>query len=144
MNFYNDPKNDIISEVQGKSDDLKNVLTENIDKLLDNRLKLDNIVDETVILTDDAKKFKKNSKKLKNMFIARLIFYIIILVMIIMVFFIFKLKCVLSAVGLIVFFSLCGMPFAATPGSFKCWTEPTRPPVNGTSTFVQTFDLYKN
>lgn len=86
IDFYNGPSADTFAQVNNKLDDVKNVMVQNIEMVLERGEKLELLVDKTDKLQNQAFKFEKSSKKLKNaMFWKRvklyaLFFFIIILI----------------------------------------------------------------
>lgn len=86
MEFYNGPTADTFAEVNSKLDDVKNVMVQNIEMLLERGEKLELLVDKTDKLQSEAKRFERSSTKLKNvMFWKRvklyaLIFFVVALI----------------------------------------------------------------
>jgi len=67
LEYFNDnPQIDTIGAVQGQIDDVKNVMVENIEKVLQRGEKIELLVDKTDRLNQQAYKFERQSKKLKN------------------------------------------------------------------------------
>jgi vesicle-associated membrane protein 7 len=66
MAHFNNPENDKISKLQGKIDDTKSVMIENIEKVLARGESLERLVDITEQLEEDSKYFRVGAKKLKN------------------------------------------------------------------------------
>lgn len=67
MAFYNsDPSSDELTKVKSQLDDVKNVMVENIEKVLERGEKIELLVDKTDRLNQAAFKFEKNSKQLRN------------------------------------------------------------------------------
>ena len=64
--FYNGPTADTFAEVNNKLDDVKNVMVQNIEMVLERGEKLELLVDKTEQLQQQAFKFEKSSKQLKN------------------------------------------------------------------------------
>jgi thymidylate synthase len=71
MNFWNESQRDSIAFIREKIDDLKDVMVENIDKVLNRGEKLEEINKITDQLDDDAKQFKIKSKRLKYKTLAK-------------------------------------------------------------------------
>jgi len=65
MDFFNSPSADSILQVSGKIDDVKDVMIQNIDKILENEERLELLVDKTEVLQTQAFMFSKSAKKLK-------------------------------------------------------------------------------
>ena len=79
MDFYNGPSADTFAQVSNKLDDIKNIMVENIERVLERGEKLELLVDKTDQLQQQAFKFEKSSKKLKNvMFWKRVKLYVLI------------------------------------------------------------------
>jgi vesicle-associated membrane protein 7 len=81
---WNDPNSDQITVLNEKIDEVKGVMIDNIDKLIDRGEKLEKLVDDTDKLSEDADKFKSTAKKVKNRMLFRLIFLIVLLVFIVL------------------------------------------------------------
>lgn len=58
--FYNDPSSDNLSRVRGQIDDVKSVMVQNIEKILDRGEKIELLVDKTDQLSQEAFKFEKS------------------------------------------------------------------------------------
>lgn len=65
MAYYNTEKDDI-SRVKNQLDDVKNVMVENIEKVLERGEKIELLVDKTDRLSHQAFKFEKTSKQLRE------------------------------------------------------------------------------
>ena len=67
MEFYNnDPNADGLNKVKVQLDDVKNVMVENIEKVLERGEKIELLVDKTDRLNQQAFKFEKTSKQLRD------------------------------------------------------------------------------
>lgn len=83
MEFYNSPSADSFSTVNNKLDDVKNIMIQNIEMVLERGEKLELLVDKTEHLQQSAFKFQKTTKKLKMEMIWRriklylLIFFVV-------------------------------------------------------------------
>jgi len=67
MEYYNsNPAADNINRVRQQLDEVKGVMVENIEKVLERGEKIELLVDKTDKLNQQAFKFEKSSKKLKN------------------------------------------------------------------------------
>jgi vesicle-associated membrane protein 7 len=67
MDYYNaNPAADNIGRVQTQLDEVKGVMVENIEKVLERGEKIELMVDKTDKLNQQAFKFEKQSKRLKN------------------------------------------------------------------------------
>jgi vesicle-associated membrane protein 7 len=84
--FYNtNPESDTISRVQNQLDQVREVMVENIDKLLERGEKIELLLDKTEDLNMHAGKFQKQSKKLHyKMWCRNMKFYAIVTVMFLM------------------------------------------------------------
>lgn len=96
MNYYsNDPAADKISKVKGEIDEVKSVMVTNIEQVLARGEKIELLVDKTENLNQQAFKFKKQSRDLKNSMwwknvkLMLIIFVIVVLVL----YFIIALAC---------------------------------------------------
>jgi vesicle-associated membrane protein 7 len=79
IDFYNSPSADTFAQVNNKLDDVKNVMVQNIEMVLERGEKLELLVDKTDKLQNQAFKFEKSSKKLKEaMFWKRVKLYLLI------------------------------------------------------------------
>eukprot|EP00622_Pseudochattonella_farcimen_P004181 FR739514.1.p1 GENE.FR739514.1~~FR739514.1.p1 ORF type:complete len:173 (+),score=25.42 FR739514.1:60-521(+) len=67
MEYYNsDPSADSINQVKSNLEDVKGVMVENIEKVLERGEKIELLVDKTDRLNQTAFKFEKTSKQLKT------------------------------------------------------------------------------
>ncbi len=66
MEFYNSASADSFAQVNSKLDDVKNVMVQNIETVLERGEKLELLVDKTDKLQQQAFKFERSSKQLKN------------------------------------------------------------------------------
>lgn len=67
MEYYNDnPSADNINRVRSQIDDVKGVMVENIEKVLQRGEKIELLVDKTDRMQQAAFKFEKSAKKLKH------------------------------------------------------------------------------
>lgn len=79
MDFYNGSGADAFAQVNTKLDDVKNIMVQNIEMVLERGEKLELLVDKTDKLQSQAFKFEKSSKELKNaMFWRRIKLYCLI------------------------------------------------------------------
>ena len=65
MDFYNGPSADTFAEVNSKLDDVKNIMVQNIEMVLERGEKLELLVDKTEKLQAQAFKFQSSSRQLK-------------------------------------------------------------------------------
>jgi vesicle-associated membrane protein 7 len=84
--FYNtNPESDTISRVQNQLDQVREVMVENIDKLLERGENIELLLDKTEDLNENAFKFRKQSKKLHyKMWCRNIKFYCVCFVMFLM------------------------------------------------------------
>lgn len=66
MDYFNSPQADTISVVATKLDDVKNVMIENIEMVLERGEKLELLVDKSEELHQQAFKFQKSARQLKS------------------------------------------------------------------------------
>lgn len=66
MDFHNGSGADAFAQVNTKLDDVKNIMVQNIEMVLERGEKLELLVDKTDKLQSQAHKFEKSSKELKN------------------------------------------------------------------------------
>ncbi|KAL0481513.1 vesicle-associated membrane protein 7 [Acrasis kona] len=124
--YFNNTKNDKISKLQTKVDDVKETMIDNLDKLIERGEHLDSLVYRTDELKDGSLEFRKTAVKLKRAMYKRWIVISILLVAII-----------LGAIGLtlgIVFTVLCNngtldcKPKSTTPSTTTPAPAPTPTP----------------
>lgn len=79
MEYYNSSSSDSLSQVTTKLDDVKNIMVQNIEMVLERGEKLELLVDKTDKLQSQAFKFEKSSKELKiAMYWRRIKLYVLI------------------------------------------------------------------
>lgn len=66
MQYYSTPESDKLSVINQRMDSVKDVMIDNIDKLLESKERVELLVDKTEELTHSAYKFEKQSRNLKN------------------------------------------------------------------------------
>ena len=67
MHFYNsDPSSDELAKVKTQLDDVRHVMVENVEKVLERGEKIELLVDKTDRLTQQAFKFENTSKQLRS------------------------------------------------------------------------------
>jgi vesicle-associated membrane protein 7 len=64
--FSNDPKADTISRVRGEIMEVKHIMIENVEKVLDRGERLDLLVDKTEHLQGEAFAFRREARRLKH------------------------------------------------------------------------------
>jgi vesicle-associated membrane protein 7 len=103
IDFYNGPSADTFAQVNSKLDDVKNVMVQNIEMVLERGEKLELLVDKTDKLQNQAFKFEKSSKKLKNaMFWKRVKLYALFTFVVLLIIW------VITAVACDIDYSKCG------------------------------------
>jgi hypothetical protein len=80
MAYFNNTKNDRITNMQNKIEDVKGTMIDNIEKILDRGETLDSLLLRTEELKDSSSDFKKGSAKVKMGMRMRLVIIIIILI----------------------------------------------------------------
>lgn len=86
--FYSDPKNDKINKIKTEISQVKDVMIDNIEKLLERGDKIDNLIVKTEGLEKQSTQFKSNATTLKNkMFLKKILMYVAIAVVILLVIF---------------------------------------------------------
>lgn len=109
MNFWNDPSNDKISNLRNKVDEVKDVMIDNIEKVLERGDKLENLTEVTSDLENNANIFNKGTKKLKNNMIMRYVIITMILIILLLA--------ALIVVILVIVFAVCGITFERCSGN---------------------------
>jgi len=99
---WNDPSSDLLTETQNKVEEVKGIMLENIDKVLERGEKLETIEEESEQVAKLGEKFKKGAKTFRNQMCARLCFYILLLVFVILA--------IIVAIVLVILFAVCGPP----------------------------------
>jgi vesicle-associated membrane protein 7 len=84
MAFFNDPKNDKITEINDKLDNIKDVMIDNIDKILDRGDKLENLQQATDDLAEAGNDFRRGAAKVKRAMCTRWVILTIILIVIVL------------------------------------------------------------
>jgi len=86
MEYYShNPNADKITKVKGEIDEVKTVMVQNIEKVLERGERIELLVDRTETLTQNAFKFKKSSTVLKNSMWRKNIKLIIIIIIIVLI-----------------------------------------------------------
>jgi vesicle-associated membrane protein 7 len=86
MDFFNGPTADTFAQVNTKLDDVKNVMVQNINMVLERGEKLELLVDKTEQLQSKALKFERSTHKLKQvMFWKRVKLYLIAFIIVALV-----------------------------------------------------------
>ena len=79
MDHFNDPSSDSVQAVQQRLSDVKNVMVRNIDSVLERGERLEVLVDKSDHLNQQAFKFERSSRKLKDaMFWRKVKIYLLI------------------------------------------------------------------
>lgn len=84
ITFYNDSKNDKIIHLQDQIEDVKGVMMDNIDKVIQRSEKLEEIQHKAEALEEGAADFNRGAKKVKQKMFAQNIKLLIILILIIL------------------------------------------------------------
>lgn len=96
MDYYsNNPNADKVTRVKGEIDEVRNVMVQNIEKMLDRGERIELLVNKTEDLSANAFKFKKSSTSLKRAMWCKNVKLTILLVVIaiVVVYFIVALSC---------------------------------------------------
>eukprot|EP00656_Telonema_subtile_P018478 TRINITY_DN19994_c0_g1_i2.p1 TRINITY_DN19994_c0_g1~~TRINITY_DN19994_c0_g1_i2.p1 ORF type:complete len:122 (-),score=39.32 TRINITY_DN19994_c0_g1_i2:148-513(-) len=106
VDFYSDPKNDKITKIRTDIAEVKEVMVDNIDKILERGDKIDNLVTKTENLEFESRRFESRSNDLKwKMWKKRIIITaIVILVITVVIFVIVLIACSKDGVN----FKKCG------------------------------------
>eukprot|EP00758_Cryptobia_borreli_P010896 Tbor_TRINITY_DN5611_c0_g2::TRINITY_DN5611_c0_g2_i3::g.9081::m.9081/K08515/VAMP7; vesicle-associated membrane protein 7 len=87
--FYSDPQNDKITKIKTDIAQVKEVMIDNIEKILERGEKIDTLVDKTESLQFEAQRFETSAKTLKwNMWKKRIIITAVVIIVIFFVLFI--------------------------------------------------------
>merc|ERR1712157_659813 len=90
VEFYNGPEADQFATVHKKLDDVKNVMVQNIEMVLERGEKLELLVDKSEQLQLDSFRFQKSSKKLRQaMFWKKVKIYLLITFVVLVILYIF-------------------------------------------------------
>jgi vesicle-associated membrane protein 7 len=111
MEYYsNTEKSDKLTKVKGQIQEVRDIMIDNIEKVLDRGEKIDLLVDRTQDLSESAQHFRYKSKKLKNTMWWRNVKLIAILIFI------------LLAILFVIVWFICGVPTF-----YRChaWANPT-------------------
>jgi vesicle-associated membrane protein 7 len=99
MEFFSDSeKSDKITKVKGQIQEVRDIMIDNIEKVLDRGEKIDLLVDRTQDLSDSAANFRQKTKKLKDTMWWRNVKIIAILIFILLV------------IAFVVVWLICGVP----------------------------------
>eukprot|EP00388_Colpodella_angusta_P016218 GDKJ01040190.1.p1 GENE.GDKJ01040190.1~~GDKJ01040190.1.p1 ORF type:complete len:235 (-),score=43.56 GDKJ01040190.1:204-908(-) len=89
VDFFSDPKNDKITKIRDDIAQVKEIMIDNIEKILERGDKIDNLVAKTDDLKTESTKFESNARELKwKMFKKRIFLTIIVIVVVLLVIFI--------------------------------------------------------
>eukprot|EP01080_Neovahlkampfia_damariscottae_P003663 gene3663-6478_t len=102
LSFWNDPKSDLLPQVNEKVEELKDIMIENIDKVIQRGEELQEIDKLGEQLEEDSKQFQKKSKRLKRKTLAILICLILFLLLFCFI--------IVVVIVIIVVFIACGFP----------------------------------
>lgn len=96
MEYFNtNPNADSIMKVQNQIESVKDIMIENIDRVLERGEKIELLVDKTDRLNQQAFNFEKSSRSLKNAMICRKIrnYVIVFIIVALIIFFIAAMIC---------------------------------------------------
>jgi vesicle-associated membrane protein 7 len=88
MDFHNNPANDKITNLRNEIDEVKDVMMENIDRVLQRGEKLDALTDKSTRLAETAQDFHKSARTLKRAFCmkhAKIVALIVVIILIIII-----------------------------------------------------------
>eukprot|EP01011_Urceolus_sp_BLP5_P007702 TRINITY_DN79_c0_g1_i1.p1 TRINITY_DN79_c0_g1~~TRINITY_DN79_c0_g1_i1.p1 ORF type:complete len:207 (+),score=50.68 TRINITY_DN79_c0_g1_i1:54-674(+) len=85
MEFHNNPNNDQLSALQNEIDEVKDVMMENIDRVLQRGEKLDHLADQSNILASNAADFHRSARTLKRHFLMKNLKLTILIIVIVAV-----------------------------------------------------------
>ena len=87
--YYSDPKNDKLQKLREDIDDVKGVMIENIDKMLERGEQIDTVVEKTDTLAVKAKEFNKKTTDLKRkLFCRRMMMWFAVFIIVLIIIFI--------------------------------------------------------
>ncbi len=98
LKYFNNPENDKIKKLKSQVGELKDIMIDNIDKVLERGDTLDRLIDATEDLSGSAEEFRRGTKKLKWAMTKRQIILITAGIAVIL------------AIVLIIIFIACGFP----------------------------------
>ena len=81
--FFSDPKNDKVNKIRTEIDQVKDVMIENIDKIIERGEKIDTLVDKAGGLEQQSSQFKSNATTLKRKMLWKKILLIIVVVLVV-------------------------------------------------------------
>lgn len=82
---YNDPSNDKIRQIKKRVDEVKDVMIDNIDKLLERGERLEDLVSKTDQLSQDASDYRRKTRAVKNRMMMRNIIIIAAIVIVVLI-----------------------------------------------------------
>lgn len=86
IEHFNDPTTDKISNMKNELSDIKGVMVNNIEKVLERGERIELLVDKTDRLNQSSFKFEKTSKQLKNaLFYEQMKFYLIVFTVLVVI-----------------------------------------------------------
>ncbi|KAF0982896.1 hypothetical protein FDP41_010875 [Naegleria fowleri] len=83
LKFYNNPDNDKIQKLQNEIDRVRDVMVENVDKILANQETMNGLIETTEELAQQGEEFQRGGRKLKWSMRKRLIIIIVIIIMVV-------------------------------------------------------------
>lgn len=92
---YNDPQSDDISRVRGQLNEVSGVMMDNIDKVLERGVRLEDMADKTQTLREQGSQFSRNATSLKRHFCLRnaKMTFILVVICLVVLFFIIVAGC---------------------------------------------------
>ena len=66
MEFANDPRNDVVTAVQGQIGEIQDIMMENMDKMLERGDKIEGMVQKSENIASEGAQFRKRGKELKT------------------------------------------------------------------------------
>jgi vesicle-associated membrane protein 7 len=119
--FNDNPEADKIGKIKEQIDNVKQIMLENLDSIIERGERIDNICDKTEMLKEEAKGFQNNARRLKQKMMCRNIKIAI------------ALFAVLAVLGLVISFLVCGINFSkcktASPAPAQTQAPPTPIPL---------------
>jgi vesicle-associated membrane protein 7 len=132
IRYFNDnPQGDKIGKLKNQIEDVKNVMLNNIDEIMERGQRIDNLVDKSEVLLEQADHFEDNARTLKNVMICR------------------QIKIVLAVVFALGILGLIIAMIACKPNFEKCKSAdpapaPAAPAGTNTTAAAAQFQLYNN
>lgn len=84
-NYYSDPKNDKITKIKADIDQVKDVMIDNIDKMIERGEKIESLVDKTDNLATESQTFEAQARDLRYKMLKKRILIMIIIGIVLLV-----------------------------------------------------------